>query len=135
MANYSTIKGWTIPTLSSDPSNPIEGQIWYNSTSNDIKCQSYVLGSGVWSSGGGMVNARLDCGAAGVQDAGLAIGGQTTPTDNYTEKYDGTSWTEVNNMNTGRGQAELKLQRYVAEELQLTHQEILLKNLMEQVGL
>ena len=103
MAEYSTIKGWTIPTLSSDPPSPVEGQIWYNSTSNDIKCQSYVLGSGVWSSGGGMVNARLDCGAAGIQTSGLAIGGQTTPTDNYTEKYDGTSWTETGDLNAGRG--------------------------------
>jgi len=37
MADYQDIKGFTIPVLSSDPSNPVEGEIWYNSTSNKIK--------------------------------------------------------------------------------------------------
>tara|TARA_Y100001951_G_scaffold35892_1_gene28349 strand:- start:88 stop:240 length:153 start_codon:yes stop_codon:yes gene_type:complete len=37
MADYIDIKGGLIQILSSDPSNPIEGEIWYNSTSNDLK--------------------------------------------------------------------------------------------------
>jgi hypothetical protein len=34
MATYKGIQGFTIQNLSADPSNPIEGQVWYNSTSN-----------------------------------------------------------------------------------------------------
>ena len=37
MADYSTLKGQTIQTIAGDPANPIEGQIWYNSTSNVLK--------------------------------------------------------------------------------------------------
>jgi hypothetical protein len=34
MTTYKGIQGFTIQNLSADPSNPIEGQVWYNSTSN-----------------------------------------------------------------------------------------------------
>ena len=37
MADYKAIKGWTIQTVSSDPSNLIAGQVWYNSTLGKIK--------------------------------------------------------------------------------------------------
>jgi hypothetical protein len=37
MATYKGIQGFTIQNLSADPSNPIEGQVWYNSTSKDLE--------------------------------------------------------------------------------------------------
>jgi len=37
MATYIGIKGITIQSLASDPSNPVEGQVWYNSTSATLK--------------------------------------------------------------------------------------------------
>jgi len=37
MAEYISEKGLQIPAVSSDPSNPVEGQIWYNTTSNVLK--------------------------------------------------------------------------------------------------
>jgi hypothetical protein len=37
MANYKNIKGFSIQYLDSDPPNPIEGQIWFNSTSGTFK--------------------------------------------------------------------------------------------------
>ena len=37
MATYITLKGMAIEILSADPSNPVEGQIWYNTTSNTLK--------------------------------------------------------------------------------------------------
>jgi hypothetical protein len=39
MATYKGIQGFTIQNLSADPSNPIEGQVWYNSTSNVWKVE------------------------------------------------------------------------------------------------
>jgi hypothetical protein len=48
MATYKGIQGFTIQNLSADPSNPIEGQVWYNSTSNVWKVEeaynSWCLG-------------------------------------------------------------------------------------------
>tara|TARA_R110000751_G_scaffold181755_2_gene288376 strand:- start:2 stop:154 length:153 start_codon:yes stop_codon:yes gene_type:complete len=37
MATYITIHGATIQVLSADPSNPVEGQIWYNTTTGTIR--------------------------------------------------------------------------------------------------
>jgi hypothetical protein len=37
MANYKNIKGFNIQYLDSDPPNPIEGQMWFNSTTQTLK--------------------------------------------------------------------------------------------------
>ena len=40
MADYSTINGYVIEVVSSDPANPQEGQVWFNTTSGDLKGQN-----------------------------------------------------------------------------------------------
>jgi hypothetical protein len=47
MATYKGIQGFTIQNLSADPSNPIEGQVWYNSTSNVWKVEEATT-VGAW---------------------------------------------------------------------------------------
>ena len=37
MGTYSTIKGFTIQELASDPPAPIEGQVWFNNTATVLK--------------------------------------------------------------------------------------------------
>tara|TARA_R110001606_G_scaffold350618_1_gene500772 strand:+ start:378 stop:542 length:165 start_codon:yes stop_codon:yes gene_type:complete len=37
MATYKELKGTSIQLLSSDPSNPIVGQIWFNTSTNLLK--------------------------------------------------------------------------------------------------
>ena len=37
MATYNSFKGVKVQSLASDPSNPIEGQIWYNTASGALK--------------------------------------------------------------------------------------------------
>ena len=37
MATFKGIKGVKVVTKTSDPSNPIEGQIWYNTASGALK--------------------------------------------------------------------------------------------------
>ena len=37
MATYIVLKGITIPSLASDPANPVEGQVWFNTTSQTMK--------------------------------------------------------------------------------------------------
>jgi hypothetical protein len=41
MTTFKEIRGTTIEVVSSDPSNPEVGQIWYNSSSGTLK--GYVL--------------------------------------------------------------------------------------------
>ena len=101
MATYKEIIGTNVESRSSDPSNPVEGQVWYNSTSGALKGAS-VASTGSWSSGGNMNTARVNSGAAGIKTSGLVFGGKLPPSTGITESYDGTSWTEVADLNTVR---------------------------------
>ena len=105
MTTYKEIHGTNIEVVSSDPSNPVEGQVWYNSTTNVLKGEAQTA-TAAWSSGGALNSARFVLGGGGSQTAAIAFGGvQYTPpavSRAYTELYDGTSWTEVNDLNTAR---------------------------------
>jgi hypothetical protein len=57
MATYKGIQGFTIQNLSADPSNPIEGQVWYNSTSNVWKVEEATT-AGAWATGNNLNTAR-----------------------------------------------------------------------------
>jgi hypothetical protein len=78
MATYKGIQGFTIQNLSADPSNPIEGQVWYNSTSNVWKVEEATT-AGSWATGNNLNTARgYGLAGAGTQTAALAFGGYTT---------------------------------------------------------
>jgi hypothetical protein len=57
MAEYINIKGQSIEVVASDPANPTQGQIWYNSTSNTLKGGG-VSAFGSWATGNGVNTAR-----------------------------------------------------------------------------
>jgi hypothetical protein len=101
MTDYINIKGQNIEVVSSDPSNPTLGQIWYNSTSQTLKGLGFAAGS--WASATSMNTARTDPAGAGTQTEALAFGGLTPggPTG-ATEAYNGTSWTAGGSLNTAR---------------------------------
>ena len=103
MANYRAIKGYMVQSLSSDPSNIFTGQIWYNTTLGKFRGVKEV---GAWSSGGNINIARANhSGArAAPSTAAQIAGGQTPPNTekDETEQYDGTSWTEVGDLNSVR---------------------------------
>ena len=105
MADYKNIKGFNIQYLDSDPPNPIEGQMWFNSTTQTLK-GAEVGGApiGTWASGGNMINATDSLAGYGTQSAAGAVSGRTAPTTGITdnEHYDGTSWTEVADCNQAR---------------------------------
>ena len=95
MATYKGIQGFSIQNLSADPSNPIEGQVWYNSTSNVWKVEELTT-AGSWATGNNTNTAGSSRGGAGIQTAGLIFAGQAPPTFNRiteTEEYDGSTWT------------------------------------------
>ena len=103
MAEYKEIIGTKIKNYTTNPDNAETGQVWYNETDNVLKFQfTNVSSAGSWSSGGTLNTGRVISGAAGVQTAGLIFGGKTPPHTAITESYDGTTWTEVNDLNTSR---------------------------------
>ena len=106
MATYIGIKGIEIQTIAGDPANPIEGQVWYNTTANTMK--GYGLqGTGAWSSGGDVNTQRSFPAGCGLLTAALMTQGYRSSPGaaiDLTELYDGTAWTEVNSqLNPGEG--------------------------------
>ena len=101
MTTYNETKGTKIQVLATDPSETIEGQVWYNSTSNTLKIFKTFFDA--WSTGGNLATARNSLAGAGTQTAGLAFGGRVPAITVATEEYDGSAWTSGGNMGTARG--------------------------------
>jgi len=103
MATYKGIQGFSIQNLSADPSNPIEGQVWYNSTSNVWKVEEATT-VGAWATGGGLPTATDNNSGAGYQTAALTFGGDNPGSTDVTASYsyDGSAWSPTSSLNTGR---------------------------------
>ena len=97
MAQYTGIQGQNILIVSSDPSDPTEGQIWYNTTTNLLKGYANVV-TNSWASGGALNTARMygNSGGAGIPGGqGLAwggddAGGSPSAALNQTNEWNGT---------------------------------------------
>ena len=99
----------SIPQVASDPPSPTEGDVWYNTSSYNLKVKGAVIPSSSWSTGGSLNVGRtwVEDGTAGAQTAAILMGGYAQPSvgvTSNTETYDGSAWTEVNNLNTARGE-------------------------------
>ena len=107
MGTYKEIRGTHIVSVTSDPPSPVNGQMWYNSTTRTLK-GSKANPVGSWSTGTSMNQARWLGGSGGTETAALAFGGEdpgNSATAN-TESWNGSTWTEVNNLNVAQyGQA------------------------------
>jgi len=95
MAAYKTLKGQSIRQVAEDPTNPVLGEIWYNNTIGVLK--GYLNIGGAISSGGNLNTGRRTLAGTGTQTAGLAVAGGP-PSITNTEEYDGTSWSEQNDI-------------------------------------
>ena len=98
MAGYNTIRGLRVKYLSADPATSEDGQVWYNSTTGNLRVEGMVLAA-AWASGATTNVAAYQLAGAGTQTAALAMGGanQTgTGSLTSTEEYDGSSWTTQN---------------------------------------
>ena len=74
MTTYKDIRGTHIKTVTADPPAPVNGQMWYNSTTKIMKGFTENP-AGAWSSGGNLNTARYTNGGAGTRDASLVFGG------------------------------------------------------------
>ena len=88
MSTYKEIIGKKIKKVTSDPSNSVDGQMWYNSTTGTIRGLGIVE---AWVSGSLMNAARKGLGAGGTSTTGLAFGGNGDT--NATEEYNGSGWS------------------------------------------
>ena len=88
------------------PSAPAvqEGQMWIKTatgTSSVMKGHQ-AAGTGAWASGGSLNTARkgVGGGAVGTQTASITAGGNISGATAVSEQYNGTSWTEIAEMNS-----------------------------------
>ena len=78
MSTYRTLKGYNIKSVTSDPSNTKEGQIWYNDISNKIRVNT--IKPAVFASGGNLNETKQQLTGCGTQTANLAFGGENNQT-------------------------------------------------------
>ena len=107
MGNYKTEHGFEIKHRSSDPPSPIAGEIWYNSTTQTIKCAPQIS---AWASGGNLNTTRAGATGMGATNTAAVItcGNLAPGTDtNATEEYNGSAWTNSTNFpSTPPGQGQ-----------------------------
>jgi len=95
MAAYKDLIGQKITKVTSNPSEPKTGQMWYNSTTQSLKALGIIE---AMTSGTSMSNTRGQNGTAhnGTQNAALSVAGnnQGGPlVNNNSEEYNGSGWT------------------------------------------
>ena len=96
-------------TAPSDFTQIQEGQLFFNSTTNAFKETVLQLPTGSWASGGNLNTARADLAGAGAGNTSAIMFGGNRPSPagghtGATETYDGSTFTEVADMNTARSQ-------------------------------
>ena len=77
MSTYKGIQGYSVQTLSTDPSPTANyvGQLWYNSDSGKFKLA--IEGAGAWAAGTAFNTGRANLGVAGTTTAAVIFGGDT----------------------------------------------------------
>ena len=95
MAGYNTIRGLRVKYLSADPANSENGQVWYNSTTGNLRVDGIGL-AGSWASSTAIPTGNQRMGAAGTSNsASLLLGGDNVSDVAQTSTFEGnsSSWT------------------------------------------
>ena len=102
MSTLKNIQGKSIKSYATNAPNPKAGEMWYSQS--ELKLKGYAEGTNnTWSSGGNYPTVVGNIQSAGTKAAGLAFGGHTgTAVTDATESWNGSSWTEVSDLNTAR---------------------------------
>ena len=98
--NPTASEEWTVPSAIHLGQ---EGQLWYNTASLSLKGIGGSLPTGTWASSPSLNTGRGYAGCAGnAPDSAMVFAGETPAATANTETYNGSAWTEVNNVNTAR---------------------------------
>jgi hypothetical protein len=106
MADYKNIKGFNIQYLDSDPPNPIQGQMWFNSTTQTLKgAEAATIADATWASGGSLptpMYAGTGCGTGTTSGMAMTGASDGVPLTSTAYQYNGTNWAEVAELNTAK---------------------------------
>jgi hypothetical protein len=92
---------WSAPAVFG---KQVDGQLFYNSTSNAFKVTEFNIPGATWASGGSLPTVKSAHGYAGTQTAGVAFAGATSTTNKVATSYEynGSAWSDANSVNTTR---------------------------------
>jgi len=104
----ATTEEWSFPAITTTILQ--EGDMWFNSSSSTLKGYGTAAGipAATWATGGSLnVTSKNSIQGAGTQTAALSAGGSSGDPNDSTkvataEEYNGTSWTEVNDLNSAK---------------------------------
>ena len=106
MANYKDIKGFHVQNIDGDPPNPIVGDMYYNTSAGQFKVvKEGGAPLGAWASGTAMSTTRQQGATAQLAPttaAQVAGGGGPGSLTTNNEQYNGSTWSEVAELTTGR---------------------------------
>ena len=100
MAAYKDLVGQKITKVTSNPSEPKTGQMWYNSTDGKLRGLGIL---NAWASSGSLISARGFVSHTGTQTASLLAGG-LSPAPSYfsaSEEYNGSGWSTGGSLPAG----------------------------------
>ena len=97
MAAYKDLVGQKITKVTSNPGEPKTGQMWYNSTTGNLKGLSILE---AFSSASPLSTGRFNSGAGGTTSATWIAGGYEPSASNKTEEFNGTGFSSGGNLNT-----------------------------------
>ena len=103
MATYKDLVGTAIRNNAGNIPTAETGQVFYDSTNIDFKYQFNAVSSS-WRTEVSLCSARYLNSGAGTASAAIVFGGEGPPNSEIgnTEVWDGTGWTQVNDLNTAR---------------------------------
>ena len=90
---------FTVPSVFSQIT---EGQLYFNSTTNTFKETISDVPGTSWSSGPAVNSTKSFNNGAGDLTSAITFGGAPSPTQAYSEQWNGSTWTEVSDLNEGR---------------------------------
>ena len=104
MAGYNEIRGLKVKYLSADPSNPENGEVWYNSTSGNLRVDG-IAQAAAWTSATGPSRNNNALSSGGTQTACILAGenGANPSNSAEAEEWNGSSWTNLSNIPAAHG--------------------------------
>ena len=103
MSTYQGIRGLKVRDYTTNPDDPLEGQLWYNKTDQVGKYQIPNV-TASWRTINSLNTGRYHAMGTGIYTATICYGGYNSPDYKAnTENWNGSAWSEINDMNTARG--------------------------------
>ena len=101
MSTYKEIRGLKVRDYTTNPDNPIEGQLWYNTTDNVARYR-IPNKTAAWRTVASVNTARRDGAGAGAYNSALFSAGYASDYSTLNESWNGSAWTEEGDTNIAR---------------------------------